>query len=210
MTLFNYGECDVCKTIKGSKEKVLMDIIPVDISCKVSNYICCWRCEKMKEREHKYYDKHIAINIGLNELYTKPEIQLHFFKYYKKTFLVEASTWCDGGKEFENEIDRIFDKPKAKEKYINNKMELQAIKSYCKNQRNKIQVMVWQCRNLKMFKNQFARSYPYNTYAFRNKEYLVNGLIKKFLVEYVDDLIGSDKQYCDMEEIREYIDKLFD
>ena len=49
MTLFNYGECDVCKTIKGSKEKVLMDIIPVDISCKVRNYICCWRCEKMKE-----------------------------------------------------------------------------------------------------------------------------------------------------------------
>ena len=49
MTLFNYGECDVCKTIKGSKEKVLMDIFPVDISCKVSNYICCWRCEKMKK-----------------------------------------------------------------------------------------------------------------------------------------------------------------
>ena len=61
-----------------------------------------------------------------------------------------------------------------------------------------------------MFKNQFARSYPYNTYVFRNKEYLVNDLIKKLFVEYVDDLIGSDKQYCDMEEIREYIDKLFD
>ena len=69
----------------------------------------------------------------------------NFFKYYKKPFLVEASTWCDGGKELKNEIDRIFDKPKVKEKYINNKMELQAIKSYCKNQRNKIQVMVWQC-----------------------------------------------------------------
>ena len=128
----------------------------------------------------------------------------------KKTFLVEASTWCDGGKEFKNEFDRIFDEPKVKETYINNKMELQAIKSYCKNQRNKIQVMVWQCHNLKMFKSQFAGSYPYNTYAFRNKEYLVNALIKKFFVEYVDDLIGSDKQYCGMEEIREYTDKLFD
>ena len=51
----------------------------------------------------------------------------NFFKYYKKPFLVEASTWRDGGKEFENEIDRIFDKPKVKEKYINNKMELQTI-----------------------------------------------------------------------------------
>ena len=133
-----------------------------------------------------------------------------FSSITKKPFLVEASTWCAGGKECKNEIDRIFDKPKVKETYINNKMELQAIKSYCKNQRNKIQVMVWQCHNLKMFKNQFARSYPYNTYAFRNKEYLVNDLIKKFFVEYVDDLIGSDKQYCDMEDIREYIDKLFD
>ena len=87
MTLFNYGECDVCKTIKGSKEKVLMDILPVDISCKVSNYICCWRCEKMKEREHKYYDKHIAINIGLNELYTKPEKKRKttFFQVLQKT-----------------------------------------------------------------------------------------------------------------------------
>ena len=81
----------------------------------------------MKEREHKYYDKHIAINIGLNELYkTRNTTTAHFFKYYKKPFLVEASTWCDGGKEFKNEIDRIFDKPNVKEKYINNKMELQA------------------------------------------------------------------------------------
>ena len=86
MTLFNYGECDVCKTIKGSKEKVLMDILPVDISCKVSNYICCWRCEKMKERDHKYYDKHVAINIGLNELYTKPEKNYIFSSITKNHF----------------------------------------------------------------------------------------------------------------------------
>jgi len=41
---------------------------------------------------------------------------LIFLGITKKTFLPEASTWCDGGKEFQNEIDRIFDKPKVKEK----------------------------------------------------------------------------------------------
>ena len=49
-----------------------------------------------------------------------------------------------------------------------------------------------------------------NTYRFRNREYPINELIKKLFVEYVDDLIGSDKKYCDMNGIKEHIDKLFD
>ena len=59
--------------------------------------------------------------------YIQNQKKTTFFQVLQKTFLVEASTWCDGGKEFKNEIDRIFDKPKVKEKYINNKMELQTI-----------------------------------------------------------------------------------
>ena len=191
MSLFNYGECDMCKTIKGSKEKVLMDILPVDICCKVGEYIGCWVCEWMKEREQKYNEKYPICH----KLYSKPELQLQFFRYFKKPFLGDASTCCDGGKEFKNEIDRMFDKQKVKEKYANNKIELQAIKSYCKNERNRIQVMVWQYHNLKLFKNQFEYSLtdPFNRYSYRNKEYLVKDLIKKFFVEYVDDLIGSHK-----------------
>ena len=53
-----------------------------------------------------------------------------FSRYFNKQFLPEASTWCDGGKEFKTEIDRIFDKPTVKEKYVSNKVELQVIKSY--------------------------------------------------------------------------------
>ena len=53
-----------------------------------------------------------------------------FSRYFNKQFLPEASTWRDGGKEFKTEIDRIFDKPTVKEKYVSNKVELQVIKSY--------------------------------------------------------------------------------
>ena len=51
---------------------------------------------------------------------------------------------------------------------------------------------------------------PENIYTFRNGEYIKINLVKRFIVEYVDDLIGDDKQYCDMVEINKHIHKIFE
>jgi hypothetical protein len=80
MTLFNYGECDMCKLHQSRKRDVMLDVLPADICCKVGEYFGCWRCEDMKEREQKYSEKYI----NCIKTYTKPEIQLHFLRYYKK------------------------------------------------------------------------------------------------------------------------------
>ena len=85
-----------------------------------------------------------------------------------------------------------------KEKCLNNKIDLQAIKSSCKNDTiAMIKVFVSYCHSKKEGGNIlspfFYRS-PSNICRFRNKEYRVVDLVKWFLVEYVDDLIGSDKK----------------
>ena len=54
MTLFNYGECDMCELHQSRKRDVMLDVLPADICCKVGEYFGCWRCEDMKEREQKY------------------------------------------------------------------------------------------------------------------------------------------------------------
>ena len=141
------------KQFKDSKEKVLMDILLV----RLVIIFAVGGVRRWKKENINTVTNRLPLILTWMSYIQSQEYNYIFCKYYKKPFLVESPTWCDGGEEFKNEIDRIFDKPKVREKYISNKMELQAIKSYCKNQRNKIQVMVWQCHNLKMCKNQFVR-----------------------------------------------------
>ena len=54
MTLFNYGECNMCKLHQSRKRDVLMDVLPADICCKVGEYFGCLRCEKLKENEKHF------------------------------------------------------------------------------------------------------------------------------------------------------------
>ena len=204
MTLFNYDKCDMCKLHQNSKKKAMMDILPVDICCKVGEYFGCCRCEEMKENE-KHFFKGFTGEINDN---TKPSHQLAFFRMFKMPLL---STLDINDKKYKKEIDRIFDKQKVKDKYVFNKMDLQAIKSYWKKDSNRIKLIVCCCHSKKEMDSIF---HPFfyrndNIYTFRNKEYLVSDLAKLFLFEYVDDLIGYDKRYCDMNEIVQHIHKLF-
>ena len=52
--LFNYEGCDRCKLHQESQKNVLLDVLPVDICCKVSEYFGCSRCERMKENENNF------------------------------------------------------------------------------------------------------------------------------------------------------------
>ena len=55
MTLFNYGECKMCKLHQSRKRNVLMDVLPADICCHVGHYFGCLRCERMKENEKQFF-----------------------------------------------------------------------------------------------------------------------------------------------------------
>ena len=43
----------------------------------------------------------------------------------------------------------------------------------------------------------------------RNIYICLKEFVRTSLIEYMDDLIGSDKKYCDMEGIRGHIERLF-
>jgi hypothetical protein len=90
-------------------------------------------------------------------------------------------------------------------------MDLQAIKSFCKYDSEIIKMLVWACHSKREVDSIFS---PWffsidNTYTFRNREYIKRDLVKLFLIEYIDDLIGDDKKYCDMKGIWNHIHKLF-
>jgi hypothetical protein len=109
------------------------------------------------------------------------------------------------------EIDRIFDRQSVKDKYVFNKMDLQAIKSYCKNDSAIIKLLVRACHSKKECDSIFSPFFYSNDniFTFRNREYITRDLVKLFLIEYIDDMIGGDKKYCDMEGINKHIHKLF-
>lgn len=209
MSLFNDGECDMCKLHQNSKKKVMMDILPVDICCKVSEYFGCCRCEWMRENEKHFFKGFTGENNDVN----RPANQLIFFGMFKPPFLTQhLNCFDEGEKEYKKEIERILDKKKVKDKYVFKKMDLQALKSYCKNDSRAIKTVVFCCHSQKCLAEIFSPffSSPQNIFRFRNREYKVIDLVKRFLIEYVDDLIGGDKVYCDMDKIKEHINKLFD
>ena len=135
-----------------------------------------------------------------------------FFRIYKSPFLTQhLNCFDEGEKKYKEEIDRILDRPSVKDKYVFNKMDLQALKSFCKKDSEKVKLLVWCCHSKKEMDSIFSPFFYSNdnTFTFRNREYLVSDLSKLFLFEYVDDLICGDKKYCDMNEINQHIHKLF-
>ena len=209
MSLFNYGESYKYKMRRYNKELALCNVLPANVCDMIRDYVNdCWRCERMKENEKKKIKGFIGENNDAN----KASNQLKLFTIFNKPFLSIHQTCNDrNGKQFKKEIDRIFDKQKVKDKYIFNKMDLQVLKLYCKSfgGMGTIKFIVWIFLSKQdIYFSLFFYS-PENIYAYRNREYIVKDLVKKFLVEYVDDLIGDDKIYCDMEGIKAHIDNLF-
>ena len=204
MTLFNYGECNMCKLHQSRKRDVLMDVLPADICCKVGEYFGCLRCEKLKENEKHFFK---GFTGEINET-TKPSHQLAFFKMFSKSLLTTHQTCNDrSGRKYKKEIDRIFDRQSVKDKYVFNKLDLLALKSYCKNDSEIIKLLVWVCHSKKEFDRIFSPFFYSNDniFTFRNREYIKRDLVKLFLIEYIDDMIGGDKKYCDMEGINKHI-----
>ena len=115
----------VVSLVKIVKKDVLLDVLPVDICCKVSEFFGCWKCEWMKEKEEEMFNRYI----DKDNTYTKPELQILFFRLFNKSILLEPVICHE--REMKKEIDRLFDNEKARDRF-DRKVYLQAIKSYCK------------------------------------------------------------------------------
>ena len=70
--------------------------------------------------------------------------------------------------------------------------------------------MVFYCYDLKKFKEIFSVFLNERGYIYRNEQYSLCDLIRPFLIEYIRDRIGSDKQYYDIKGISDHINNLFD
>jgi catalase len=46
------------------------------------------------------------------------------------------------------------------------------------------------------------------TYTFRNREFQVNEILKIFLCEYTEELFNGYEKYLNIEEIKEYLQKV--
>ena len=89
-------------------------------------------------------------------------------------------------------------------------MDLQVIKSYCKSESSIVKLLVWVCHPKEELDEVFSHSFFSNKdlFIFRNREFVVRDLLKWFLIEYVDGLVGGDKIYCDMDGIKGHITNL--
>ena len=132
-----------------------MDILPADICCKVGEYFGCCRCVRMKENEQHFFKGFTGENNDIN----KPSNQLTSFTMFKQPLLTTPTiqTYNDrSGKKFKKEIDRISDRQSVKDKYVFNKMDLQAIKSCCKNDSDIIKMITWACVSKKRVNEIFS------------------------------------------------------
>ena len=202
MALFNYSCCKSCKFSQDRKKYVLLDVLPVDICDKVSKFFGCWRCEWMRQREEEMFKKYI----GKDNTYTKPELQILFFRLYNPSILLEPMICHE--KSMKKEIDRIFDKEGVRDRF-RSKVYLQAVKSYCKKDLRVIREVAFYCYDLKKFKEIFSVFSNERGYIYRNTQYDMEMLLRPFLIEYIKYQIGSDKQYCDMKGISDHINNLF-
>ena len=211
MSLINYSGCIECKKGRCNKKMALCNVLPANVCDMIGNYVNdCSRCHWMKDMEEIFFK---AFTVEMNDA-NKPSNQLKFLSLAKKPYLLTHNKITNNDRSFRKyrkEIDRILDKQSVKDKYASNKMRLQIIKSFCKNDSDAVKLTVWGCHSQKQLNSVFSPFFSSDdhTYSYRNKEYKVIDLVKEFLVEYVDGLIGDDKVYCDMKGIREHIDKLF-
>ena len=210
MSLFDYGECSMCKRRRCNKKLALCNVLPANVCNIIGDYVNdCWRCEKLKENEKHSFQGFTGVNDDVN----RASNQLKCFIMFKMSFVFDINV-NERHSEYKKEIDRIFDKQNVKEKYIYKKGALQALKSFCKGYFEDIVDAVKNCYKPEEFEELFYDSdnewFSTGTFMYRKREYGVKDLIKEFLVEYIDDLIGTDKKYCDIKKIREHINKLFE
>ena len=207
----------MCKLHQNSKKKVMMDILPIDICCRVSEYFGCCRCEWLMEKENEFMkeeqnEKNILGRKKIKSL-TKGEKQILFFTMYKDTpiKLRKAYELMDGMEQqnMKKEIEIMYRSYKKEYADANLKMRRLAIISLMKKNTPLVNQIISDCYwpellsdNIRMF-----CMFGSNQFSFRNQEFDRRDLIEDFVINYVKQLIGTHKGYCDIDSINDWCER---
>ena len=196
MTILDYSKCNVCKKIRNTKSIILYEILPEVLTDKIVSYDCCNYCGDMRAKEVE--NKH-------NEHLSKIEQQI---QYFKSTNLSRYNEYDRSIVREINQLKKIIDRGNSPFKKV--------LKSYV---RNCYRIITFQfcmiIRNLhnKEWLTEFIQinsniltmrcSYYKNTYADK-------WLCKLIVYEYLNDLISYDEKYIDNDELKDYLNDVFD
>ena len=111
------------------------------------------------------------------------------------------------------EIDDLMDTYKLKQEFQKDKVYLQAIKSYVKNNW-KFTYHILKNFHDPNFINKSKRErcwwFPNveRTFMFRNREFKIKNILEIFLREYTKKLFNGYEKYFDVEEVKEHLQKV--
>ena len=210
MTLFKFGECEVCKQKCYNAKRLLHQFLPEDVCEKISeyNYPCeCPRVQMFREKENKFMKEQYHKNLTIGEK------QILFFTKYMDTPIKwrEGSPWIteEEEREMKNEIDIMYENEKLKNEYAdtNLKMKRLVVKSFMKKNLPLVFQIIGSCHCSALLSDNvrmFCLFHHHHPFIFRNQESDIRELIEDFAFDYVKQLIGMDKDYCDKDSINEW------
>ena len=196
MTILDYSRCDACKKLKNTKSITLNTILPEVITDKIVSYDCCNYCGDMraKEQENK-----------TNEHLSKIEKQIH---YFKRTKLSRYNEYDRSITREINQLKRIIETGNSPFKRV--------LKSYV---RNCYRIITFQfCMIISnLHEKEWLKEFIRNNsniltmrYSYYKNIYNDKWLCKLIAYEYLIDLISYDKKYIDNDELKNYLNDVFD
>ena len=193
--LFNYSKCKCCKNNKNDVKITLHHLLPVNICNMICDYnVHCKYCHLLLNDEFKF-SKHKQ-----EENASKIELQIGFFQLYNKP----PFEWKDVKKVKVKKMNELIDNNENDDIMFNKAMKCYFFHFYRRFNRDYI-LAVGHKEKLKDETNHLSESFfPYYECSYRDIS-----LIKLILYEYLLELIGSDIEYIELEDIHNYLDEIF-
>ena len=204
MTLFNYEQCKMCKKCNNDIKIELSKILPANVCNKIGEYSGkCHKCKTILKQEDRFF------KCCLTWVPSLIEKQIYLISVMCQTKFDFHLPYGQSLIEMKKQIDIIFDDPEVKEKYRNNKMLLQATKSWAKKDIHKVRdinMLMGDSRNLR---KTIRRSIENRAYRFRKIEFDMIDILLCFVTEYVYYLCKYYINYMDKKELDKFIKDLF-
>ena len=196
MTILDYSKCEACKKLKNTKSIILSKILPEVLVDKIVSYDCCKYCSDMRAKEQEnLFNKHLS-KIGK---------QLHYFRRTR------MSAFNEYGRSKKREMKALINIIE-----ISNNPFKNVLKLYLRNCYSAISFCF--CRIIEnLYDKEWLKHYlsmysniPTMKYSFYNRRYDDKWLCKLTVYEYLNNLIFLDKKYIDNDELKNYLNDLFD
>lgn len=194
MVILDYSRCEGCRKLKSTKAITLNKILPEVLVDNIVSFDCCYYCGMKRAREVE--NKH-------NEHLSKIEKQIQYFQKNKMSVFNEGSI----AKEM-LQLKILIDKgdspfSKVLKSYVRNCYRM-ITRDFCliiSNIYNKdwLKEYIGTCTNI-----------PSMKYTYYKRTYPDKWLCKLLVYEYLNDLISYDKNYIDNDELKDYLNEVFD